>query len=158
MRIHLALVFAALVTAGCGGRKGQTTAGAPADTQSVRDSSASGRGSPSQVVEVKMTGDGTTRAAYVPNQLTIAPGTTIRFVNGSGGPHNVTFYPDSIPAGAAAVLHTGMPNTTADLTSPLLTETNQTYDVAFANAPPGTYKAYCIPHVALGMKITITVQ
>jgi plastocyanin len=51
-----------------------------------------------------------------------------------------------------------MPTPMADLTGPLLTTPNQTYDVSFAGAPAGTYKAYCLPHVALGMKITIHVE
>lgn len=105
-----------------------------------------------------MTGNGSTKAAYVPSSLTIKTGTTVRFINASGGPHNVTFYADSIPAGAAAALKAGMPNPISDLTGPLLTTPNQAYDVSFNGAPAGTYKAYCLPHVALGMKITIRVE
>jgi plastocyanin len=110
------------------------------------------------IVEVRMTGNGSTKAAYEPSSLRIKSGTTVRFINVSGGPHNVTFYPDSIPAGAAATLQTGMPNPISELTGPLLTAANQTYDVSFISAPPGTYKAYCLPHVALGMKLTIQVE
>jgi plastocyanin len=109
-------------------------------------------------VEVKMTGNGTSTAAFVPSTVTIKVGGTIRFINASGGPHNVTFFPDSIPANAAAALKAGMPTPMADLTGPLLTTPNQTYDISFAGAPKGTYKAYCLPHVALGMKITIKVE
>jgi plastocyanin len=109
-------------------------------------------------VEVRMTGNGTSTGAFVPNTVTIKAGGTIRFINASGGPHNVTFYPDSIPAGAAAALKTGMPTPMSDLTGPLLTTPNQTYDVSFAGAPKGTYKVYCLPHVALGMKLTIKVE
>jgi plastocyanin len=109
-------------------------------------------------VEVKMTGNGTSTAAFVPSTVTIKVGGTIRFVNASGGPHNVTFYPDSIPANAAAALKTGMPNAMADLTGPLLTTPNETYVVSFAGAPKGSYKAYCLPHAAFGMKITIKVE
>ena len=38
------------------------------------------------------------------------------------------------------------------------TQPNEKYDVSFAGAPAGVYKGYCLPHVALGMKIAITVQ
>jgi plastocyanin len=105
-----------------------------------------------------MTGNGTTQAAFEPSRLSIKPGSTVRFINVSGGPHNVTFYPDSIPAGAAAALKRGMPNAMSDLSGPFLTKPNETYDVSFAGAPTGTYKGYCIPHVALGMRVTITVE
>ena len=110
------------------------------------------------VVEVKMTGNGTTRAAYEPATLTIAPGTTVRFINVSGGPHNIAFWSDSIPAGGAAVLNAGMMNTIDNLSGGFLTQANETYDVSFANAPTGTYKGYCTPHLTLGMKIAITVR
>lgn len=110
------------------------------------------------VVDVRMTGTGTT-AAFEPNAITIAPGTTVRFHNVSGGPHNIAFWGDSIPAGAAAVLNAAMTGRTmSDLSSLMLTQPNETYDVSFANAPVGAYKTYCLPHLAMGMKMTITVQ
>src|SRR5207247_10803815 len=56
------------------------------------------------VVEVKMTGNGTSVAAFEPNKLSIKAGTTVRFINVSGGPHNIAFYADSIPKAGAAVL------------------------------------------------------
>jgi plastocyanin len=110
------------------------------------------------VVEVKMTGNGSTLAAYEPNTLTIKPGTTVRFINVSGGPHNIAFWQDSIPAGAAAALNAGMKNTVDNLSGAFLTSPNETYDVSFANAPTGTYKGFCTPHQALGMKMTIKVE
>jgi len=110
------------------------------------------------VVEVKMTGNGTTQAAFDPATVTIKPGTTVRFINVSGGPHNVAFYADSVPKGGADVLKKGMPNQMGDLTGPFVTQPNEKYDVSFAGAPAGTYKAYCMPHVALGMKLTVNVK
>jgi plastocyanin len=110
------------------------------------------------VVEVKMTGNGSTKAAYEPSSLTIAPGTTVRFVNVSGGPHNITFWQDSVPSGAATALNANMKNTVDNLSGPFLTSPNESYDVSFANAPKGTYKGYCTPHLTLGMKIAIKVE
>jgi plastocyanin len=111
------------------------------------------------VVEVRMTGNGTTTASFEPAALTIAPGTTVRFINVSGGPHNVAFWADSIPAGSATMLNAGMPNRMDNLSGPFATAPNETYDVAFAaDAPKGLYKGYCLPHLALGMKLAITVQ
>jgi plastocyanin len=76
----------------------------------------------------------------------------------SGGPHNVTFWPDSIPAGAQGALSANMPGQTMPLSGPLLLNPNQTYTVSFANVPAGTYKYYCTPHLALGMRAAIQVQ
>jgi plastocyanin len=119
---------------------------------------AAGGAATGPVVEVKMTGNGSTKAAYEPNSLTIAPGTTVRFVNVSGGPHNITFWQDSVPAGAATALNANMKNTVDNLSGPFLTSPNESYDVSFANAPKGTYKGYCTPHLTLGMKIAIKVE
>jgi plastocyanin len=110
------------------------------------------------VVEVKMTGNGSTTAAYEPKTLRIAPGTTVRFINVSGGPHNIAFWQDSVPAGGAAALNANMTNTIDNLSGPFMTSPNESYDVSFANAPRGAYKGYCTPHLALGMKIAITVE
>jgi plastocyanin len=157
------LAGAGVVLAACGGGTKSaappetTAAGAPAAMTPGSTSAGSGAAS-GQVVQVRMTGNGTTQAAFVPDHITIAPGTTLELVNESGWPHNFTFYPDSIPPGAASVMQAAMKNTIANLTSPLFTTPNETYDISFAGAPTGTYKAYCIPHQALGMKMTITVQ
>jgi plastocyanin len=111
------------------------------------------------VVEVQMTGNGRDRAAFEPAALTIAPGTTVRFTNVSGGPHNVVFWPDSIPAGAAEALNGAIVGHQGNLASPYVVQPNQTYEITFpATIPTGTYKGYCAPHLMIGMKLAITVQ
>ena len=146
----------ALGVLACGGEKKAPAPQAPSGQPGAAAPTVPASTGP--VVEVKMTGNGTTKAAFEPSVLTIKSGTTIRFINVSGGPHNISFYPDSIPAGTAAALKAGMPNPMSDLTGPFLTKPNETYDVSFAGAPKGIYRGYCLPHVALGMKITITVE
>ena len=152
MRFTLLTTVVALGALACGGEKKadqtQTPAGQPAATPAATG----------PVVEVKLTGNGTNVAAFEPKALTIAPGTTVRFINVSGGMHNVAFWGDSIPAGAAATLAAGMPNTIDNLSGPFLMNPNDSYEVSFANAVKGTYKGYCVPHVALGMRLAITVQ
>lgn len=143
---------AALGALACGGEQAQ-------QTQAAEQSAAATPTPAGAVVEVKMTGNGTTTAAFEPATLTIAPGTTVRFVNVSGGPHNVAFWADSIPAAAAAKLNAAMPNRMDNLSGPFVTNPNETYDIAFgADATKGTYKGFCLPHLAMGMKLAITVQ
>lgn len=153
MRFTLLTTVVALGALACGGDKQASQTQTPPPGGQPATPAASG-----PVVEVKMTGNGNNLAAYEPNALTIAPGTIVRFINVSGGMHNIAFWGDSIPAGAAAVLTTAMPNTIDNLSGPFLMQPNDTYEVSFANAPTGTYKGYCTPHLALGMKIAITVQ
>jgi plastocyanin len=107
--------------------------------------------------DVQMLGDAS-GYRFNPASLTIKRGDAVRWTNVSGGPHNVTFWPDSIPAGAQTPLAANMPGQTTPLAGPLLLTPNQTYTISFANVPAGTYKYYCTPHLALGMKATIQVQ
>jgi len=95
---------------------------------------------------------------FDPASLTIKRGDGVRWTVVSGPPHNVTFWSDSVPSTAVPVLRANMPRTTAPLTGPLLLNPSETYTVSFGNAPAGTYHYYCTPHLALGMKGTITVQ
>ena len=106
--------------------------------------------------EVTMTLEGS-EYKFVPASLTIKAGDQVRFKDVSGGPHNVQFYADSIPAGAAAALDAGMPDKMGSLMSPMV-ETGGAYTISFAGAPVGDYKFYCLPHQAMGMKGMITVQ
>jgi len=152
MRLTLLTTIVALGAIACGGEKKADQTQTPAGQTGAAPAPAG------PVVEVKMTGNGSTVAAFEPKTLTIAPGTTVRFINVSGGPHNIAFWGDSIPAGAAAVLNAAMANAIDNLSGPFLMQANETYDVSFAHAPTGAYKGYCSPHLALGMKLTITVQ
>ena len=163
MRLTLLITLVAFGALACGSEKKPATAQAEAATPATTATPAPTPAAPAaepagSVVEVKMTGDGTTKAAFEPATLTVKAGTTVRFINVSGGPHNIAFFGDSIPKGGAEALKKGMANAMSDLTGPFLTQPNEKYDVSFAGAPAGTYKGYCMPHVAFNMKIAIKVQ
>jgi plastocyanin len=149
----------AATTPGAGASTSTTTpAAAPAESGAAAGA-AGGAAAPitGKTVTVNMVGDAK-GYRFEPSTITIKAGDGVKWVNVTGGPHNVTFWSDSVPAGAAAVLGKNMPQTTAPLTGPLLVTPNQDYTVSFAGAPKGTYHFYCTPHLALGMKGTITVQ
>src|SRR5512146_2027813 len=131
-----------VLVAACGGgeKKAETPAAAPAAASTAAPAAAPATNAPVHVVE--MTLDGTT-PKYSPSELTIKQGDIVRFINKQGGPHNVSFWPDSIPAGAQAVLNTAMTDQMAPLQSQLLVDADKTYDISFAGAPEGVYKFYC---------------
>ena len=156
MRFTLFPTLVAFALVACGGDK--KSAASQAEAATPTPAAAPTAEPAGVVVEVKMTGNGTSVAAFEPSKLTVKTGTTVRFINVSGGPHDVAFFADSIPKGAADALKKGMPNPMGDLTGPFLTQPNEKYDVSFAGAPAGVYKGYCLPHVALGMHLAITVQ
>jgi plastocyanin len=154
MRAMMMVAGMALGLAACGGKGEQKPAdqSAPAAAPAPAAPAATGA-----THEVDMEFDGKT-AHFVPAELTIKSGDVVRFTVKSGPPHNVAFYPDSIPAGAADVLNKNMTETMGPLTGPMKVGMGETYDVSFAGAPAGEYKFFCTPHLPFGMKGKITVQ
>ena len=119
---------------------------------------------PPTVHEVRMVMTGTT-ARFEPATVTINQGDQVRFVNVSGGPHNVAFDAATIPADVKAVLNRNMANQIDELWGPLLSDANASYTVSFAGVRPGRYAIFCVPHmydkngnVTTGMKGTIVVR
>src|SRR4051812_13853692 len=110
-----------------------------------------------QTVEVKMVGDDK-GYRFEPADIKVKPGDGIKFVMVTGGPHNVAFDPATIPADVKPQLSANMPNQQGELSSPLLTNPNEAYTISFANIKPGQYPFHCTPHLAMGMKGTVTVQ
>ena len=158
MRVTSMVAGLAFVLAACGGGEQkagdqQTTATPDQAAPAAGEAAPAGGGT---THDVNMVLEGTSYK-YVPDELTIKSGDVVRFHNVSGGPHNVSFWADSIPSGAAEVLKAGMPDQMA-LEGSLLTEPNAIYTVNFAGAPAGEYKYYCLPHLALGMKGKLKVE
>lgn len=94
---------------------------------------------------------------FDPAGLRIQPGDVVEFLNVSGFPHNVQFYPNRIPAGAKDVLNRAMAQRMGDVAGPMMMQPNAVYRISFAGAPQGTYDYFCLPHLALGMKATLIV-
>jgi plastocyanin len=108
-------------------------------------------------ITVKLIGDAN-GYRFDPARIVAHVGDVVVFQSQMGGPHNVTFWQDSIPAGAASQLQANMSGTTRPLTGSLIINTGDSYTVPLAKLTPGTYKFYCLPHLALGMRGEIVVQ
>ena len=172
MRFYgLALAASAMLLGACGGDKnkaadsaapatsGDTTV-APATTGAATTPGASTAAMApitGKTVEVKMIGD-EKGYRFEPADITIKAGDGIKFTMVSGGPHNFAMDAAEVPANAKAQISANMPNQMAELSGPLLVNPNETYTVSFANVPAGKYNYHCTPHLAMGMKGTITVQ
>ena len=143
--------------ASCGGENGGEEQATPSEETQPAMQEQEAAGAPTGTVhEVKMVvRDG--QYLYEPDALTIKVGDSVRWANVSDI-HNVSFWADSIPDGAADVLNAAMPNTTAPLVGPILLQPNTTYEISFAGAPVGDYRYYCTPHLLLGMVATLTVE
>jgi plastocyanin len=163
MRITTLAAGLAIGVAACGGGEKKTeaapsTAAPPAEQPAAPGAAAPAAGGTSH--DVKMVLEGTTYK-FVPNKLTIKAGDVIKFTSASGGPHNVQFYPDSIPAnvpGPIKALAVAPPEKGGNIVSESMKMDGESLDVSFAGAPPGVYKFFCAPHHALGMTGEVTVQ
>jgi plastocyanin len=109
--------------------------------------------------DVRMVMEGTS-ARFEPAALTIKAGDRVRFLNVSGGPHNVSFDPAKVPDDVERVLSAAMPNQIQGqpLWGPLMMGANEAYTISFAGVKAGRYEIFCMPHMAMGMKGTITVE
>ena len=157
MRLTGVAAVLALGALACGKKSDQAQANAPAATPAAAPATAAAAEPTGPVVEVKMMGSGNTYR-FDPSTITVPAGGTVRFINVEGGPHNVSFYADSIPAGAAEKLNAAMANRMDNLAGPFLINANDHYDVSFAGLPTGTYRGFCTPHQALGMHFVLTVK
>ena len=163
MRVATMAAGLVLVLAACGGEKKAPeapAAAAPAPEAAAPATPAPDAAAPAATgasVDVNMELDGT-NYVYKPASLTVKAGDVIKFHNKSGGPHNVAFDPATIPADSKAQLDANMDGKLAELSSPMLQNPDEKYTISFGGVKPGVYPFHCTPHLAMGMKGTITVQ
>jgi plastocyanin len=157
----LVLTAAVAMLAACGGGGGEnagTDTGTAANTAGGTPTPTTA-GTPAPVTgtvhTVQMLGD-EKGYRYEPVDLTVKVGDGVKWVMVSGAPHNVQF--ENVPADAKAQLSANMPNQLTDLSSPLLLNTNEEYQMSFAGVKPGKYNYICTPHLANNMRGSITVQ
>jgi plastocyanin len=165
----LPLLASAVLLSACAGGGDNTNAGATtgataaAPAQPAPTPGAAGGGAAAaqpatgQTHTVRMVGDAS-GYRFEPANITIKRGDAVKWVMVSGGPHNVQFDPNGIPAGAQAQLTANMPNQSTPLGSPMMMNPNEEYTVSFAGVPAGAYNYTCTPHLAMNMKGTVAVQ
>jgi len=151
--VRMVLAAVTMMVAACGdGGSGSAAAGQVAGTVPALAAGTTGT-----VHEVEMLRTSNGDYVFRPAELTVKVGDRVRWVNVSGGPHNVAFYAERIPEGAKAFLNAGMVNRMGALTGQLLIQPKAVYEISFDGAPVGTYHYFCTPHEMLGMKARLTV-
>jgi|SRR3954467_7390046 plastocyanin len=135
-----------------------TTGGATAAAPATTGSAAAMAPVTGATKTVNMVGDAK-GYRFEPANFTIKQGDAVKFVVVSGGPHNVAFDPATIPADQKSQLDANMgTDKMGELSSNLKMNPGESVTVSFGNIKPGQYPFHCTPHLALGMKGTITVQ
>jgi plastocyanin len=166
--LGFAFVSSAIVLGACSGGGEQKTDSAATPAPAATDTTASAATTPAapagamapitgQTIEVKMVGDDK-GYRFEPADIKLKAGDGIKFIFVTGGPHNIAFDPATIPADVKPQLSANMKDQQGELSSPLLINANDAYTISFANVKPGTYPFHCTPHLAMGMKGTVTVQ
>lgn len=159
MRFHgLVLVAAVAALGACGGGDNAGTdtsaAAGTGTTQAPAGGAAAAAPVTGTIHEVRMLGD-ERGYRYDPVDITVKAGDGIKWIMVSGGPHNVQF--ENVPADARAQLSANMPNQLSDLSSPMMINPDESYEMSFANVKPGKYDYVCTPHIANNMRGTVTV-
>jgi plastocyanin len=159
-------VFAsAIMLAACGGSESApadtTTATTPAPTPAATTPAVTSSASAAPITgtthTVNMVGDDK-GYRFEPVSLTVKAGDGIKFVNVSGGPHNIAFDAATTPEDVKPQLIANIPNGTADMSSPMMMTPNETWTVSMGGVKTGTYSLICTPHLAMGMKMEVIVQ
>ena len=100
-----------------------------------------------RIVTVSMLDKSTAQWRFEPDNITVRPGDTIRWVQDDIVPHNVEF--KSVPSGA---------DLGDAMLGPFLFTKGEAYElVVDERFADGTYEYSCTPHDPLGMKATLTV-
>jgi plastocyanin len=160
--LGVALLSGVVLLGACGGGEGSgaatDTAATAAPPAVTTPSGGTAMAAPvtGTIHEVRMVGDAT-GYRYEPANITVKPGDGIKFINVSGGPHNVAFDPATIPADQKDQLFANMPNS-MDGSSPIFVNPNEEWTLSLANIAPGKYPYHCTPHLAMNMRGEITVQ
>jgi len=104
--------------------------------------------SPAFAAETKVVQMGTDSGGlkFVPEKTTICKGDSVKWVNNKGGPHNVVFDEDTLPAGVS------QEKISMD---EQLGEEGDTFTMSFDTV--GAYDYYCEPHRGAGMAAMLTV-
>jgi plastocyanin len=165
----LTLLASAVILGACAGGGGEndtagattgaTAGAAPATPPAGQPTgTATGAQQPTgQTHTVRMVGDAQ-GYRFEPANITVKRGDAVKWLMVSGGPHNVAFAQDGIPAGAQTQLSANMPNQQGPLSSPMMMNANEEYTVSFAGVPAGAYNYVCTPHLAMNMRGVVTVQ
>lgn len=95
---------------------------------------------------------------FLPRILETTTGRTVVFIQRSGGPHNVAFWPESLSTSAAALIGERLPDQIDHLMGPLLVGEEVSYRISLSGVAPGTYPYFCLPHLNSGMTGRLVIE
>jgi manganese oxidase len=102
-----------------------------------------------RLLEVRIVDEGGSMR-FEPAKLDVQRGDVVRFIQKGTMPHNVQFVRNTAPAGAEIGDY---------WMGPFMNKAGETYEVTIDERfQDGTYEYVCTPHIAMGMKGTLTVE
>lgn len=108
------------------------------------------------IIEVRLIGDAK-GYRFEPQHLVAKVGDGVKFVVMSGGPHEIAFDLDQVPAETRLQLLANMPNGNNGR-SPLLSVPRETWTLSLGALKPGSYPFVSTPRLPQGMKGVLEVQ
>jgi plastocyanin len=154
----LMLAVSAVVLNACGGGDNKPAdSAAPAPSTSAPAPTVAAVPITADTVTINMIAEGPT-FKFVPADVTVKPGSGLKFVVVSGQPHNVAFFPAELPPDVKAQLNANMTGQTAELQGPLMMQPGEAYVVSLGGVKAGKYNFDCPLHKAFNMKGTVTIQ
>jgi len=167
MRFYgLALLASAAVLGACGGgeNKAADTTKAPPAAAPATPAPAASAGALAPIpatgdtINIKMISDDK-GYRFEPANITAKTGQALKFTMvGGNGPHNVAFDPATVPADSKDQLNANMVGQMSELSSALVMNNGESITISLGGIKPGVYPFHCTPHLAMGMKGTLTVQ
>ncbi len=158
--LGVALLSGVVLLGACGGKEGQpatdSTATAAPVTPAPSGAAVAAVAPTGTIHEVRMVGDAN-GYRFEPATINAKPGDGIKFINASGGPHNVAFDAATVPADQKDQLFANMPNS-LDGSSPMFVTPDESWVLSLGNIKAGKYPFHCTPHLAMNMKGEINVQ
>lgn len=130
--------------------------GAPAAAAATPIPAASAAPITGTIIEVQLIGDAK-GYRFEPQKLVAKVGDGVKFVVMSGGPHEIAFDLDQVPAETKLQLLANMPNG-SNGRSPLLSVPRETWTLSLGALKPGKYPFVSTPRLPQGMKGELEIQ
>jgi plastocyanin len=110
-----------------------------------------------QVVRLTRSADGSLYR-FAPGRITARPGTTIEFRAEKGAPFQVAFEPVDLDARGRGLIAAALSHPGGELRGPVLADSGSRFRMTVPSLQPGSYRFFCLTHIAYRMAGLLIVQ
>jgi plastocyanin len=103
-----------------------------------------------QIVRLTRSADGLLYR-FAPGRITARPGTTIEFRAENGAPFQIAFEPADLDARGRGLIAAALSHPGGELRSPVLADSGSRFRMTVPSLQPGSYRFFCLTHIAYRM-------